>query len=176
MIVEKHRFSGSRCRGSGLDHRRTAVIRRILQKPFKYGCHTSHRSEFILANDIRQAVKNGILIIDHVAGFSLLTGNLRNADGCTSLSIMSYNFRGFNALKSIYIKTLLVNATVLFLQEHWLSDDQLRYLEDTDDGFFVYWRSRLQKHRSAWREAVWRMCYFCGVQIWKPPRNSNRYQ
>jgi hypothetical protein len=26
--------------------------------------------------------------------------------------------------------------------------------------FFVYWRSRLQKHRNAWREAVRRMCYF----------------
>jgi exonuclease III len=53
----------------------------------------------------------------------------------TSLLITSYNCRGFNALKTGYIKTLLVKATVLFLQEHWLSDDQLRSLGDIDDSF-----------------------------------------
>ena len=30
---------------------------------------------------------------------------------------------------------MLVKATVLFLQEHWLSDDQLRSLGNIDDSF-----------------------------------------
>jgi len=42
-----------------------------------------------------------------------------------SLSIVSYNCRGFNSAKSEYINNLLLNYDILFLQEHWLSDNQL---------------------------------------------------
>ena len=53
----------------------------------------------------------------------------------TTLSIASYNCRGFNAIKSNYIKTLLARATCLFLQEHWLSDSQLYSLNDIDNNY-----------------------------------------
>ena len=39
-----------------------------------------------------------------------------------TLFIVSHNCRGFNAIKSNYIKTLLAKATCLFLQEHGLAD------------------------------------------------------
>jgi hypothetical protein len=42
----------------------------------------------------------------------------------TSFSVVSYNCRGLNALKLNYVRTLLAKTTVLFLQEHWLTDDQ----------------------------------------------------
>ena len=52
-----------------------------------------------------------------------------------SFNVLSYNCRGFNKLKSAYIKSLLANCAVLFLQEHWLSVDQLRLLNDIDAEF-----------------------------------------
>jgi exonuclease III len=48
---------------------------------------------------------------------------------------MSCNCRGFNAMKSTYFKTLLQSFDVLFLQEHWLSTDQLALLGDIDANF-----------------------------------------
>jgi len=41
------------------------------------------------------------------------------------LKLISYNCRGFNAYKSMYISKLLSTCDILFLQEHWLSDEQL---------------------------------------------------
>jgi hypothetical protein len=52
-----------------------------------------------------------------------------------TFNVLSYNCRGFNKLKSAYIKSLLTNCAVLFLQEHWLSVDQLRLLNDIDADF-----------------------------------------
>jgi hypothetical protein len=52
-----------------------------------------------------------------------------------SFNVMSYNCRGFNKVKSAYIKSLLTNCTILFLQEHWLSEEQLRLLSDIDAEF-----------------------------------------
>ena len=48
---------------------------------------------------------------------------------------MSYNCRGFNAMKRTYIKRLFQSSDVLLLQEHWLSTDQLALLGDTDANF-----------------------------------------
>ena len=44
------------------------------------------------------------------------------------LSIMSYNSRGLSALRKSYVQVLLNKCDVLFLQEHWLSADQLSCL------------------------------------------------
>jgi exonuclease III len=57
--------------------------------------------------------------------------NLRN------LSIVSYNCRGYNDVKCQYIKSVLntCNPTIMLLQEHWLSDDQLRLLGHIDSNF-----------------------------------------
>ena len=53
----------------------------------------------------------------------------------TSVMFASYDCRGFNKLKCDYIKYLLRSCNVLFLQEHWLADDQLRTLGSIDDKF-----------------------------------------
>jgi hypothetical protein len=50
----------------------------------------------------------------------------------TSFSVVSYKCRGLNALKLNYVRTLQAKTTVLFLQEHWLTDDQLQV--DINDG------------------------------------------
>jgi hypothetical protein len=60
---------------------------------------------------------------------------LEMADRNDNLIIMSYNCRGFNTLKSLYIKSLLAKCSVLFLQEHWLSHDQLLELDALDINF-----------------------------------------
>jgi hypothetical protein len=49
--------------------------------------------------------------------------------------IVSYNCRSFNSMKRAYIKSLSTTSTVLFLQEHWLSADQLKLLGDIDANF-----------------------------------------
>ena len=50
-------------------------------------------------------------------------------------NVTSYNCRGYNDLKNIYIKTVLPKASVLFLQEHWLSERQLCKLGDIDSNY-----------------------------------------
>ena len=52
-----------------------------------------------------------------------------------SLQIVSYNCRGFNVSKKPYIKSLLPSTTIAFLQEIWLSDDQLGLLGDIDSNY-----------------------------------------
>ena len=42
-----------------------------------------------------------------------------------SMKLLSYNCRGFNAYKSQYISQLLSVCDILYLQEHWLSEEQL---------------------------------------------------
>jgi exonuclease III len=45
-------------------------------------------------------------------------------DDSTPLKICSYNCRGYNRSKQRFILKLLADYFVLFLQEHWLSDNQ----------------------------------------------------
>jgi hypothetical protein len=47
----------------------------------------------------------------------------------------SSNAQAPHKLESAYMKSLLTNCAVLFLQEHWLSVDQLRLLNDIDAEF-----------------------------------------
>ena len=43
----------------------------------------------------------------------------------TQLKLCLYNIRGFNSLKVDYIIELLKQHSILFIVEHWLSDDKL---------------------------------------------------
>ena len=52
-----------------------------------------------------------------------------------SLTLATYNSRGFNAERQQFIKSLLSRCSVLFLQEHWLSDKQLPLLSNLDSNF-----------------------------------------
>ena len=47
-----------------------------------------------------------------------------------ALNVMSYNCRGLNKSKKIYIRSLLLRCDVLFIQEHLLSEEQLSNLND----------------------------------------------
>ena len=51
-----------------------------------------------------------------------------------NLNIMTYNCRGFNKYKSGYIAKLLSACDILFLQEHWLSEDQMCTLANVCSG------------------------------------------
>jgi exonuclease III len=55
-----------------------------------------------------------------------------------SLSVMSYNCRGFIFVKSSYINNLLLNSDVLFVQQHWLSDKQLPDLNHINAHFLSH--------------------------------------
>jgi len=45
------------------------------------------------------------------------------------ITIESFNCRGMNDVKKRYVCSLLSNCDILFLQEHWMSDDQLVMLD-----------------------------------------------
>jgi len=54
------------------------------------------------------------------------------------LSIVSYNCRGFNFVKSGFINSLLLEWDILFIQEHWLSDKQLLDLNKINTQFLSH--------------------------------------
>ena len=55
-----------------------------------------------------------------------------------SLSIISYNCRGYNSVKNSYLNNLLATCDFLFLQEHWLPDDQLVKLGQLNRHFLSH--------------------------------------
>ena len=52
-----------------------------------------------------------------------------------SITVVSYNCRGYNAVKRNYVNNLLSTADILCLQEHWLSESQLSILGTINDNF-----------------------------------------
>jgi len=42
-----------------------------------------------------------------------------------TVSVVSYNSRGFNDAKKLYVRRILSRCDILLLQEHWLADGQL---------------------------------------------------
>ena len=51
------------------------------------------------------------------------------------LKFISYNCRGYNKSKDVFIRSLLDRCGLLFLQEHWLSDSQLHLLNSVCNNF-----------------------------------------
>jgi len=83
---------------------------------------------------LSQWVNGDILSIDGVMVFSLENGNLIQNGWLTSswLSVLSV---AVLIRPSRPIRSLLLNSAVLFLQEHWLSENQLQLLDNIDDCF-----------------------------------------
>jgi hypothetical protein len=54
---------------------------------------------------------------------------------CVISSVVSYNCRGYNASKREYIRSFMNSASIIMLQEHWLSDGQLYLLGYISDSF-----------------------------------------
>ena len=61
----------------------------------------------------------------------------------TQLKLCLYNIRGFNSLKVDYIIELLKQHSILFIVEHWLSDDKLANISTHFPGYSVYGVSAL---------------------------------
>jgi len=57
------------------------------------------------------------------------------SDNIVSLTISSFNCRGYNAVKRNYISRLSKESDFVFLQEHWLANSQLDVLASIDDKF-----------------------------------------
>ena len=62
------------------------------------------------------------------------------------MSIISYNWLGYNDVKSYYINTLLKECDVLFLQEHWVLHGSLHKLYNISSEFNVYAKSGMKEH------------------------------
>ena len=76
-------------------------------------------------------VENGVLSVDNVAFFRCKMANSLMANMLStvkSLTFSSYHCRGLNSSKFSYVDSILSKCSVLFLQEHWLSDAQLSSL------------------------------------------------
>jgi exonuclease III len=52
------------------------------------------------------------------------------ASSFSSLKLASFNCRGFNSNKSRFIASFIPKCSILFLQEHWLADEQINLLSD----------------------------------------------
>ena len=63
----------------------------------------------------------------------LTTRTMNNLD-FNKLRLISYNCRGYNTSKLPYISSLLTSCEILFLQEHWLSESQLRTLNSINSS------------------------------------------
>ena len=46
----------------------------------------------------------------------------------SSLRLVSYNCRGLRDSSKVYLSKLLYDCDIFFLQEHWLSVDQLGFV------------------------------------------------
>ena len=55
----------------------------------------------------------------------------------TQLKLCLYNIRGFNSSKVDYIIELLKQHSILFIVEHWLSDDKLANVSTHFPGYSV---------------------------------------
>jgi hypothetical protein len=66
-----------------------------------------------------------------MAGYSDSNSNVF-VNGRNLLSIATYNCRGLNFTKTLYIKSILTSCDVLFIQEHWFSDLQLSQMNQTN--------------------------------------------
>ena len=58
-----------------------------------------------------------------------------------SLHVASFNCRGYNIIKRNYIRSVISKVSVLFLQEVWLSDGQMKELANIDNHFLFNGRS-----------------------------------
>jgi len=54
-----------------------------------------------------------------------------------TVSLASFNMHGFNN-SWLYLQELTHNHDLIFVQEHWLSSNQLNYLHDINPDFVVY--------------------------------------
>ena len=56
---------------------------------------------------------------------------------------ITYNYKGFSSIKASYIKQVLNDCDVLFLQETWLLQAKTHLLQELSDNFFVYAKSSI---------------------------------
>ena len=64
------------------------------------------------------------------------------ADISRSLSIVSLNMHGFNS-SWLHLKELCNSYDIIFVQEHWLMESQLHYLDEIHKDFCVYSKSAM---------------------------------
>ena len=57
--------------------------------------------------------------------------------------MITYNCRGYNSIKACFIKKLLSQCDVLFIQEHWLLRDKLHLLQNISEEFIVFSKSSI---------------------------------
>ena len=57
--------------------------------------------------------------------------------------MITYNCRGYNSIKACFIKKLLSQCDVLFIQEHWLLPDKLHLLQNISEEFIVFSKSSI---------------------------------
>jgi len=68
--------------------------------------------------------------------------------------------------KSSFVKSLLVNYNVAFLQEHWLADGQLHCIGDIDDNFVYTGLSGFDCIVIYWLDGRTEGMQFCGAPIY----------
>jgi hypothetical protein len=52
--------------------------------------------------------------------------------------IGSYNCRGYNDYKTEFVRSLMLKVDILFMQEHWLTDNQTCVLSNIGSSFLCH--------------------------------------
>ena len=60
--------------------------------------------------------------------------------------MISYNCRGYNSIKASYIKHLLFQCDILFVEQHWLLSSKLHLLQNISNEFIVILKSGMNDH------------------------------
>ena len=58
--------------------------------------------------------------------------------------MITNNCKGFNSTKASYIKQLLSQCDVLYIQKHWLLRDNLHLLQNLSGDFIVFSKSSIE--------------------------------
>ena len=73
--------------------------------------------------------------------------------------VSSFNCEGFNEQKQLFIKELLTQTDILFLQEFWVIDSTLHKLQMLSDNFLCSARCRTRENPL--RSSIW----WCGGYV-----------
>jgi hypothetical protein len=85
------------------------------------------------------------------------------------LQLLTYNFPGFNTTKISYLRHLLQQADLCFLQENWSGDKQINVLNNVSAIHYVMGTSGFDNSGVS-RPSIWRMRNFLGSLMYSHMR------
>jgi exonuclease III len=115
-----------------VDVRRKNTLTRLKAQAERDGdCFHFTRRRALSRRHSRFSVTSGFIHTDIAVGDTITNTRMADLHPCTEreLVISSYNCRGLRDDKLVYVLELLHKTYILYIQENWLSDEQLSHLK-----------------------------------------------